>query len=264
MKRSLVIGVVLSLASAASAAQVNFFFTSTDATNGVIDATTALTLGLNPEVTPGGVRQLSLWMAIDPALTANGTMTFNGAGLDVAELGGQSGNQNLVVFAPGRYGVAAQPGVATSGGYTHQGLRFIPAGPNFLPQNPNDGVIGGYNVFLVASGSINANDPGELFLEVPLSEVVGISTGTAGIAFGFRPAGGFGPADPWDITGVYDNGGGFVDPVAQLGANGFDSDTLNYFSSIRTTIADLVVTPEPASVSLLLLGLGALARRRAR
>jgi hypothetical protein len=261
MKRSLVTGAVLGLvlAASASAAQITLFASSTDATNGVVDANSALTLGKNPEVAPGGVRQLSIWMAFDPNST--GGAPFTGGAFDVAEVGGQTYASDLVIFQPARYGIVAAPGTAGGPGYTNQGNRFIPAGPAFLPQVPNDAVINGLNVFLLATGTFNANNPGGLYLEIPLGEVFAMSfaTGTApaGMAFGFGPGGVF------DTTGEYFDGLDWV-AVAQLGSNGFDSDTINYFAAIRTTLADVIVTPEPASMTLLLLGAGALLRRRVR
>lgn len=258
MKRvMLVAGVVAALAAAANAGQVNLILTSTDATNGVVDASSALALRQNPTVLPGAGREVTLWMVLDPSVLPQG-QGVAGMFMDTAQTGGQSWASDQVANAgpSGRWSSTTN-GVAGGPGYVYQGLSYgaIPPFVGVGGAAP-DATIGGLQVYRMASGTFNAVAGGGLYLEIPDFASIGIndlSNTNAGAAFGFAAGG------AWDDLGVYTNDNTPV-PARGVGQGFLADGAAN--GPIRTITADLSVVPEPTTIALL--GLAGLFIRRRR
>ncbi len=275
--RRFVLLVVLSLVGSANAGQFNFFFTSPDDPN-TSTAELALQHRSNPSVPAGGMREITLWVAVDPSVVPSGE-GLTGAWLSIGQTGNQTYASDLVPYNPNnRWTLQSVPGTAASGDYTHEWLQLGTLGTWVGPQGAApDALIDGLWIYRLATGSFNANNPGGLFIEIPFFGAVGYSdvsnwdpaypnlnSGSGGASFGF--AGG-----QFDTTAIARN---YYDPSQVVSvpyrngdpAQGFLADTVYYEGAIRTTTPDVIVVPasnpEPATLVLLALGSAVVSRRR--
>lgn len=259
MKRIVAVSLVVAgLATAANAAQVNFFLTSPQATNGVTSGLAGATLQANPIIAPGPAT-VELWMQLDSSLfPQGGTSILFGGQLGVS--GASAGTSTLG---------GPNPAAAWAAGYT-AGAAGNAWGPvTFLSQNAGLGTAGttpsaGGPLFLIGSGTINAAAGDSLYITLPVDQTIGTngSLTIGGLAFGWTGGAGFGPGGP-DISGVSGSGPQpmMSDFDAGFSANaGFVGASLDS-TQVKTTIADLTVLPEPTTMALLCLG-GLMIRRR--
>lgn len=266
MKRGfLVVALVAAIASSASAAGINFFVSvGSNVADGQSALANGLATGQNASVPTASPNvTIALWGAVNSNSPA-GALGFTGGAFDVAETGGQTWAANLLLSNPPWNG-GGNPGLAGGPGYTHQGFSFNSAGPGGSYPNQGSGPApafsaGGYNVYLLGTGSFNGTNPGGLWLELPFFQAIGdtSSTGVAnGVAFGFA-------ADPqagnWDVFATADDGSGPVPAPGSGDVGGFIGD--GSVGAIRSRVADLDIVPEPATLALLGLGVAFLRRRK--
>ncbi len=239
-------GVVAALAAAASAAQVNMFFTSPAALNADAQAPgSAIANNANPVLPAGVAVPVSMWMAIP----TQGGLGIVGLQLDLVSTLGSSGS-GTTVNVPARWASIVQEATAGNVWSSLLYLASVPVGPGGT-QPSGEPVVPGYLLYLVNTFTVNGTAGDSIYLEVSDFGAIGDTspTGVARAAFGFNATG-------WDTDASNASG-----PVGNSGtAEGFDADGAAD-GPVRTRVADLTVIPEPTTFALLGLA-GLLARRR--
>mgnify|MGYP000324321512 CR=1 FL=1 len=238
-------GVVAALAAAASAAQVNLFFTSPAALNAATDPVSAFNNNANPVLPAGLAVPVEMWMAIP----LQGGLGITGLQLDLVATLGSTGS-GTAANVPGRWSSLLSEALAGTVWNSLLYLASPPVGPGGT-QPAGELQIPGFLTYLVNTFTVNGVAGDSIYLEVSDFGAIGDTSpaGVARAAFGFNATG-------WDTDASNASG-----PVGNSGtAGGFDADGAAD-GPVRTRVADLTVIPEPTTFALLGLA-GLLARRR--